>query len=79
MAQLLVRGLEQETYDRLKETAKANGRSLEAEVRQILRQVAQEPKRTVAESGRVIRQIQQRLAGRQQTDSVDLVREDRDR
>ena len=37
MAQMLVRGLDDEVRDRLRERAKAHGRSVEAEVREILR------------------------------------------
>lgn len=40
MSQLLVRGLDQELVDKLKERARRNGRSLEAELRIIVTQAA---------------------------------------
>ena len=47
MAQILVRNLENEVKTRLQRRAKRNGRSMEAEVREILRDAAKEdaPKR----------------------------------
>jgi plasmid stability protein len=48
MAQILVRNLENEVKTRLQRRAKRNGRSMEEEVREILRDAAKEdaPKRT---------------------------------
>ena len=43
MAQLLVRGLSEETVRRLRERAKAHGRSVEAEHRAILEQAVTKP------------------------------------
>lgn len=48
MAQLLVRNLPEEVKERLKRRAEANGRSLEAEVRDILAQTPPLPTRTKA-------------------------------
>ncbi|HEY2069152.1 MAG TPA: hypothetical protein VGG48_06330 [Rhizomicrobium sp.] len=45
MAQLLVRNLEETVKRRLKQRAAKNGRSLEGEVREILRSVAGRPKK----------------------------------
>ena len=45
MAQLLVRSIDDDLVDRLKERAAANQRSAEAEHRQILQQALQAPKR----------------------------------
>ena len=42
MAQLLVRGIENEVKTRLKRRAKRNGRSMEQEVREILRDATKE-------------------------------------
>jgi antitoxin FitA len=79
VAQLIVRGLEQETYELLKENAKANGRSLESEVRQILRQAAHSPKRSRQETEHALQRIHSMFAGRHFSDSAELIREDRDR
>ena len=43
MAQLLVRNIEQSVKTRLQRRAKRNGRSMEEEVREILRSAANEP------------------------------------
>lgn len=45
MAQLIVRNLEEDVKLRLKQRAQRNGRSVEEEVRQILRSAARPPKR----------------------------------
>lgn len=75
MAQVLVRDLEDAVVDNLKERARRQGRSLEAELRQILQQAAGErrtPKLGIAE-------IQALFAGQSFTDSGGLQREDRER
>ncbi len=46
MAQLVVRSLEEEVKVRLKARAERNGRSLEEEVRHILRDAAKAPRRS---------------------------------
>lgn len=45
MAQLLVRNIEQSVKNRLQRRAKRHGRSMEEEVREILRNAANEPER----------------------------------
>lgn len=47
MAQLVVRNLEQSIKTRLQQRARRNGRSMEEEVREILRNAVTEPKRTI--------------------------------
>jgi plasmid stability protein len=79
MPQLLVRGVEPAVYERLKENAQANGRSLEAEVRHILQQSVRGTRRSFEETEAAIQRIRERLSKPQTTDSVDLIREDRDR
>lgn len=74
MAQVLVRDLEPEVMERLKERAKRHGRSLEAELRCILREAGQ----TAAVTPDVAR-LQALFEGRTFTDSAELVREDRER
>ena len=77
MSQILVRNLAPEVVQRLKQRAERNRRSLEAEVRSILENL------TVAEERRAeaIRFADAMRASSppQVTDSVDLIREDRDR
>lgn len=51
MAQLLVRNIEQSVKTRLQRRAKRNGRSMEEEVRDILRNVANEEDRPVGGLG----------------------------
>ncbi len=45
MAQVLVRDLDNDVVDKLKEQAKSQGRSLEAELRRILEQAAKDTRR----------------------------------
>jgi len=45
MAQIVVRNLEEQVKSRLQRRAKRNGRSMEAEVRDILRSAANEPEK----------------------------------
>ena len=78
MATLTIRNVDQEIVDRLKAKAKENGRSLEAEAREILAQASQKP------SPNEFRAIADRIAamtpkGVKQTDSTKIIREFRDR
>ncbi len=76
MAQIIVRNLDDAVVERLKARARSNGRSLEAEVRQILEQSA---KVDMATARQHVMEIRKKLAGRKFTDSVELIREDRER
>ncbi len=76
MAQLLVRDLDDEVVERLKQRARRSGRSLEAEVRLILQRAAAEWSPNVLAEVERIRAL---FAGRTFCDSTDLIREDRDR
>ncbi len=76
MAQVLVRDLENDVVDKLKERAKSCGRSLEAELRLILEQAAQDSR---AAGLLELEQIRARLAGRTFSDSLEMLREDRAR
>ncbi len=51
MAQLVVRGLEEDVAAKLKRRASRHGRSTEEEVRQILRKAAHEERRDVSSLG----------------------------
>jgi antitoxin FitA len=76
MAQVIVRHLEDETVRRLKERARRKGRSLEQELREILAGAARQE---MAEFKAKAAAIRARYDGTPQTDSVLLLREDRDR
>jgi plasmid stability protein len=76
MGQILVRGLDEKVVERLKARARENGRSLQSEVKLILEQAA----RVDMETGlNLANDIRKSFKGRKLTDSVDLIREDRNR
>jgi plasmid stability protein len=78
MANLTIRNLDDNVVERLKKRAKDNGRSLEAELRELLKQAAnrKSPKELLAIADRIAAMTP---AGVKQTDSAELLREDRDR
>jgi antitoxin FitA len=76
MAQILVRKLPDELVEQLKARAQRNGRSLEAEVRDLLQRAASKEKE---ESFKAADAMRARLAGRHHTETLELLREDRDR
>jgi len=76
MAQILVRNLPKEVVDRLKERARSEGRSLEAEVRNILQRETGINMEGFAEE---MRKFRERWKGRKFSDSAALIREDRER
>nr|CAA6827290.1 MAG: Unknown protein [uncultured Thiotrichaceae bacterium] len=78
MPQLLIRNLEDETVERLKNRAKTNHRSLQAEVQLILEHAA---KIQPSNFWKGTEHMRSRLnaAGALFSDSAELVREDRDR
>ena len=76
MAQVIVRNLDAAIVVRLKRRAAANNRSLEQELRLVLAAAARPG---LGEFRKIAAAIRQRSAGRRQTDSVRLIREDRDR
>ncbi len=76
MAQIIVRNLDEAVVDRLKARARTNDRSLEAEVRLILEQSA---KVDTVQARQIVMERRKKLQGREFVDSVDLIREDRDR
>jgi antitoxin FitA len=76
MAQVIVRHLEDDTVRLLKERARRRGRSLEQELREILAAAARQDMAEFKAQAAVIRA---RYQGMPQTDSVLLLREDRDR
>lgn len=77
MATLTIRNLDDQVVERLKERARDNERSLEAEVRVLLAEAAERPSR------RRVRELADRIAAMTpdvpQTDSTEIIREFRDR
>lgn len=76
MSQILVRNLDDAAVERLKSRARAHGRSLQAEAKNILEQSA---RIDVAEARKLVDCIRRSFEGRKFVDSTELVREDRDR
>jgi plasmid stability protein len=76
MGQLLVRNVDDDLIRRLKERAVAHGRSAEAEHRIILEQALQAGGESFAQRAARWRRL---TAGRETTDSAELIRADRDR
>lgn len=75
MANVLVRDLDDEVLKQLKASAKAHGRSLQAEIHEVLRNASV---RRLAETRRLSARWLKRLSGTSQSDSAALIREDRD-
>lgn len=76
MPQVLVRDIEPAVVERLKERAQKNGRSLEAELRAILRRASGVD---MAAALAELKRIQADFAGRTFSDSTELLRADRER
>ena len=75
MAKVLVRDLDEDVLNRLKAAAKAHGRSLQAEIHDVLRRAST---RNLAETRRLSAQWLKKLRHSTQSDSVASIREDRD-
>jgi plasmid stability protein len=76
MGEVLVRDLSAVTIERLKRRARRNRRSLQAELKQILEEAAP---LSIDEFRARADTIRESLRGHRHSDSVRLVREDRDR
>jgi plasmid stability protein len=76
MAQVLVRDVPKPVLARLKARARRDGRSLQAELREILVK-ASEP--DLFDARMAADRIRAMFAGRKFSDSTELIREDRDR
>ena len=74
MANVLVRDLDDDVLKQLKAAAKAHGRSLQAEIHDVLRRAST---RNVAETRRLSAQWLKRLRHSAQSDSAASLREDR--
>lgn len=79
MASVTIRNLDDEVVKALKEQAKIHNRSLEAELRQVLTKTAELQKKREAFWKNADRIRKMTPKDRPQTDSVELLREDRDR
>lgn len=77
MPDILIRGLKVKTIRRLKARAAASGRSLQKEAKAILENSATE--KTFDELRREAEEFSKRFEGRWMADSVELIREDRNR
>jgi plasmid stability protein len=75
MANILIRDLDDDVLKQLKAAAKANHRSLQAEIHDILRRANT---RNLAETRRLSTKWLKRLNHSQHSDSAALIREDRD-
>jgi antitoxin FitA len=76
MSSILVPGLNPETIRRLKERARLNGRSVQQEVKEILQPAA--GMLTMNEARLLSERWRRRLGRRSFSDSVRLIREDRE-
>ena len=75
MPNVLVRDLDDEVLKQLKAAAKANRRSLQVDIHDVLRRANT---RNLAETRRLSAKWLKRLSGSRHSDSVALIREDRD-
>ena len=75
MANVLVRDLDDDVLKQLKAAAKAHGRSLQAEIHEVLKSAST---RNLAETRRLSAVWLKRLRRSSQSDSVVTIREDRD-
>ena len=79
MAQVLVRNIDDVTLSCLKQRAKQQGRSLQGELKIILENAAESTRKyTLAEILNRTESIRIKMQSQNQTDSVALLREDRD-
>ena len=78
MARLTIGNLDDHVISRLQQRAQANERSLEGEIRHVLTERVNPRSRIVQFRARV-QKVAALTAGTSQTDSVALLREDRDR
>ena len=76
MAQVLVRDVDTQIVEKLKQRARQNGRSLEAELRLILQRAAGVLDSAVLAE---VERVRSMFQGRTFSDSAELIREDRDR
>ncbi len=76
MPDILVRDIDPEKLERLKARAKKNGRSLQSEAKMLIEKAAEE--RTIEDILESARQLRKKV-GTPASDSVIMIREDRER
>ena len=76
MSQLLIRNLDDNTINNLKDLAKRHNRSLQGEVKRILEEYASRPNEAPLA---IAERWQGYFAGRAFSDSTELIRQDRER
>lgn len=79
MAQILVRELDEKVVESLKRRARQDGRSLQSEVKAILEKAAHEPTVDIETARKMCQDFRRRFKGRRFSDTVALIREDRER
>jgi plasmid stability protein len=79
MAQILVRELDEEVVESLKRRARQDGRSLQSEVKAILEKAAHEPTVDIETARKMCQDFRRRFKGRRFSDTVALIRKDRER
>ena len=77
MPDIIVKGIDSQTLDKLKSRAKLNKVSLEEKIREVLCKAAYSADRQSELD--IVRQIRASISNKNQTDSAILLREDRDR
>ena len=76
LPQVLVRDLRAETVSRLKERAKRHGRSLQAELKELLESASRQ---SGLDARALADRVRRQLSGRSHSDSVELLAKDRTR
>jgi plasmid stability protein len=77
MGTITIRNLDEETIERIKRQAEMSGRSMEAEIRTLLKRAV---KPTLEESRALLeKRLEEEFGNRVLADSSPLIREDRDR
>ncbi len=79
MPDVLVRNVEDDILQGLKERAKQNGRSLQKELKMLFRSLIQDKNLQTISDEETAAKIKESLRGLEFSDSADLLRKDRDR
>jgi len=78
MGQLVIRGVRDDALETMRELAELNKRSLEAQIRTLIEDTADQRKRQLA-AIEDIKRMRKQFEGRTFADSTAMIREDRDR
>ena len=76
MSDILIRGLNQRSLQRLKARAKRHGRSLQSEAKRLLESASGAE---TEETAKILERWKVRFAGRKFSSSADMIRQDRNR